>query len=239
MAQIPWSEIRGEGRATGAPRRYGSANVKFFNAYPENVNKSLEAGRPIFDTIPSISIQFPGMDETVRKIERRDQEDYPELYKNFIDGSSSVTSGTPLIEWSLMPGSTLREFQHQGFNTVEQLAEANDDVKRRMGPQGHFVKKAKDWLAAANTPQNLVVGLREALERERLRTQRLEDQLELLLQRVDANEGGSLSSRRAVREEYREVEDVRASAIGRSMDDWAQPEVAKPRRGRPPRIATE
>lgn len=215
MAHIPWEQIMyGE---QPQKKRFAGANVRFFNAYQENRIKSQEAGRPIFDEIPSISIQFPGMDETVRKIEPRDIEEYPELYKAFKSGSEPVQDGTPLQEWTLLPGTAMRELQYLGFKTVEQLAEANDDVKRRMGPLVQYVKRAKDWIEAANTPQNEIVALRESLEKERTRTLRLEEQLALLMQRIDATEGNDFFTKRVVA-----VPDVDHEMIGE-----------QPKRGRP------
>lgn len=215
MAHIPWDQIMYGSQNSEKP--FKGANVKFFNAYQENRVKSHEAGRPIYDEIPSISIQYPGMDETVRRIEPRDIEAYPELYKAFKNGSEPVQDGTPLQEWTLLPGSAMRELQYFGFKTVEQLAEANDDVKRRMGPLVQFVKRAKDWIEAANTPQNEIVALRESLEKERSRTQRLEEQLDILMQRIDATEGNDFYTKRVVA-----VSDADQEVIGE-----------QPKRGRP------
>lgn len=194
MAQINWNEIM-----NGVPankRRYSGANVRFFNAYNENKQKSIDAGRAVFDEIPSISIQWPGGDETVRRIEPQDIQEYPEKYAAFMAGNSPIESGTPLAEWPPMNGSAMRELQHLGFKTVEQLAAANDDVKRRLGPLTQFVKKAKDWLDAANSSQFEVTTLKQQLEREKYRTQKLEEQMELLMQRIEGNEGTDLRPRR-------------------------------------------
>jgi len=87
MATIDWNSIMG----VGAPKkRYSGANVKFFNAYNENREKSAQAGRPIFDEIPSISIQWPGGDETVRRIEPQDIAEYPASYAAFQAGNTPV-----------------------------------------------------------------------------------------------------------------------------------------------------
>jgi len=196
MAHIPWEQIMHGSQQNDKP--FKGANVKFFNAYQENRLKSQDAGRPIYDEIPSISIQYPGMDETVRRIEPRDIEAYPELYKAFRSGSEPVQDGTPLQEWTLLPGTAMRELQYLGFKTVEQLAEANDDVKRRMGPLVQFVKRAKDWIEAANTPQNEIVAMRESLEKERARTFKLEEQLAILMQRIDSTEGNDFYTKRVV-----------------------------------------
>ena len=215
-------------------KRFHGANVRFFNAYNENKEKSLQAGRAIFDEIPSISIQYPGGDETVRKIEPQDVADYPELYAAFKAGSEAVTSGTPLTEWTLMNGSTLRELQHLGFRTVEQLADASDEVKRKLGPTGKFVKMAKDWLEAANSSQFAVVALKQQLEREQKRTAKLEEQVELLLQRVEGNEGTDLRPRR--KEVIRSIEVVDELLEEGSQDEVSEEVEAPKRRGRPRKV---
>lgn len=214
----------------GAPKkRYSGANVKFLKTYNENKQKSLESGRPIFDEIISFSIQWPGCDETVRRVEPQDIAEYPDKWAAFQAGNQTIESGTPLAEWPPLPGSTLRELQSIGFQTVEQLADANDDIKRRLGPTGRFVKMAKDWLEASTSTPAQVTALKQQLERELRRTAKLEHQVELLMQRVEGNEGTDLRSKRVdFAQEVDEVDEVEV-----------EPEVegeAPRRRGRPRKV---
>ena len=152
MAQIDWQSIMSGN--SQPKKRYSGANVKFFYSYNENREKSLKEGRPIFDEIPSISIQWPGMDETVRRIEPQDIQEYPDKYAAFKAGSEPVTDGTPLAEWAMMSGSAMRELQYLGFKTVEQLANASDEAKRKLGTLAKFAKLAQEWLAAAKSAAN-------------------------------------------------------------------------------------
>ena len=224
MAQIDWQSIMSGN--SQPKKRYSGANIKFFYAYNENREKTLKEGRPIFDEIPSISIQWPGQDETVRRIEPQDMHDYPELYARFKAGSEPVTEGTPLAEWAMMSGSAMRELQYLGFKTVEQLAVATDDVKRKLGPLSKFVKLAKDWLEAANSTQNDVAKMKQQLEKAEARAAALEHKLELFMQRVEANEGTDLRpQRKAFAEE----------AMDDGFDDEESDEPAK-RRGRPRKV---
>lgn len=222
MPQIDWNSL-----IHGGPpkKRYSGANVKFFNSYTENKQKSLEAGRPIFDEIPSISIQWPGGDETVRRIEPQDIAEYPEKYAAYKAGEDTVDSGTPLGEWPPLPGSTLKELQAIGFKTVEQLAAATDDVKRRLGPAGRFVSMAKDWLEASNSTQAQVTTLKAQLDREQRRTAKLEEQVELLMLRIEGNEGTRLRVSQPVVEEFEADEE----------DDVVDEEAPR-RRGRPRKV---
>ena len=225
MAQIDWQSIM---TGNSQPKkRYSGANIKFFYSYNENREKSLKEGRPIFDEIPSISIQWPGQDETVRRIEPQDMQEYPELYARFKAGSEPVLEGTPLAEWPMMSGSAMRELQYLGFKTVEQLSVATDDVKRKLGPLSKFCKLAKEWLDAANSDQNSVVKLKQMLELETKKREHLEHKLELLMQRVEANEGTDLRpARRAMIEEDELIEEG-------SQDDFEEPVK---RRGRPRKV---
>jgi len=224
MAQVDWQSIMSGN--SQPKKRYSGANVKFFYSYNENREKSLKEGRPIFDEIPSISIQWPGQDETVRRIEPQDMQEYPELYARFKAGSEPVLEGTPLAEWPMMSGSAMRELQYLGFKTVEQLSAATDEVKRKLGPLSKFCKLAKEWLEAANSDQNSVVKLKQQLEAETKKRENLEHKLELLMQRVEANEGTDLrGTRRAMVEEA--VEDDL---------DLDEPTEEPKRRGRPRKV---
>jgi hypothetical protein len=187
MAQVDWNSIMNGGAP--ARNKWSGCNVKMFMVCRKNEQKSAEAGRDIFDEIPSISFRWPGQDETVRALEPQDKMEHPMLWEAFQAGTKEVQSGMPLKEWPKITASAIHELAYLGFRTVEQLAEANDEVKRRMGPLGRFVKEAKEWLDAANSPQSQVVSLRETLEREKVRADRLENQIELLMQRIEGNEG--------------------------------------------------
>jgi hypothetical protein len=235
MAQIDWNAVMNPGAAQ-QKRRHSGANVKFFFAYNENREKTLKEGRPIFDEIPSISIRYPGQDETVRKIEPHDMAEYPEQYAAFMAGNEPVISGTPLAEWTPLNGSAMRELQYMGFKTVEQLAQASDDVKRKMGPLSRFVKMAVDWLAAANSTQSQVVTLREQLEREQARTGKLEEQVKLLLMRIEANEGTQmLPKQKGVIRSIEVEEDIQ---VDPPFEDEVPVVEAAParRRGRPRKV---
>lgn len=187
MAQIDWEQIM-NGRQQNRSR-WSGANVKFLNVVRKNDQKSNEAGRDIYDEVPSISIQWPGGDETVRAIEEKDKHEFPELWAAFTAGMGEVQSGMPLKEWTRMTASAVHELAYLGFRTVEQLAEANDDVRRRMGPLSKYIKEAQEWIEAASTEQAQVVAMQQQLDRERLRADKLEQQVELLMQRIEATEG--------------------------------------------------
>ena len=221
MARVDWEAVMNGGNSNKHP--YAGANVRFFNAYLENAEKSLKEGRPIFDEIPSISIRWPGQDETVTRIEPHHIAMFQEKYQQFKAGNEPVTEGTPIAEWPLMSGTAMRELQYMGFRTVEQLAAANDEVKRKLGPLAKFIKLASDWLDAANSTQNDVVKLKAQLDKANGQIASLTHKLELFMQRVEANEGTKFDKASYSRPEP-EVD----------LDDEIEEEQVAPRpRGRP------
>jgi hemolysin activation/secretion protein len=122
-----------------------------------------------------------------------------------------------------MNGSAMRELQYLGFKTVEQVANASDEAKRKLGTLSKFIKLAQEWLAAANSTQNEVVKLKNQLEQEQIRTAKLENKVELLLQRISANEGTDLRDERKGVIQSIEIED--------------EPDLDAPRpRGRPRKV---
>lgn len=190
MAEVKLSDIQDRAR----PKRlYEGAHVEFEYDHPKNEAKSLEAGRTICDTVEVVKIQFPGQDLTVVRVEKRHIEAYPEAYAAFKRGEEQPADGTPLKLWAQMDGATFKELAYLGFVTVEQLATASDEAKRKMGPLQQWVKKAKAFIESAKAPQNQVATLKEQLEREKKRGDKLEEQIGLLHQRILATEGTDLS----------------------------------------------
>lgn len=188
MSTLDWANILAGGQRPTGPRPI----VKFFMALNENRDKSLAAGRPIYDEIPTISLRFPGGDETCRKIEPQDIQAYPEAYKAFQAGTEVPESGTPLAEWPPLTVSAVKELAHLGFRTVEQLAEAPDAVKPRLGTLGRFIKMAKDYLEAAKDPQLEAARVNSLLEVAEAKNAKLQEQIGLLISRIEALEGSKL-----------------------------------------------
>ena len=125
-----------------------------------------------------------------------------------------------------MTASAMRELHYLGFRTVEQLATANDEIKRKIGPLSKFIKLAADWLEAAKSSQHDVVTLKQQLENESNRRKMLEEKVELLLQRIEANEGTDL---RGMRKEV-----IQSAPVVDDLD--VADDVAPARRGRPRKV---
>jgi hypothetical protein len=89
---------------------------------------------------------------------------------------------------------------------------------------------AKDWMDSAKSSQADVVALKEELDNEKRRTEKLREQVELLLQRVEANEGTDLRSHRKEVIQSSEVDPVEELDPG-----FDEVDVPK-RRGRPRKV---
>ena len=131
-----------------------------------------------------------------------------------------------------MTGSAMRELQYLGFKTIEQLASASDEVKRKLGPLSKFVKLAQEWLAAAKSEQADVVKLKQLLDVETSRRKQLEHKVELLLQRIEGNEGIDL---REQRKEVIPPLEALEEGIIEAQDERSEVQEVR-RRGRPKKV---
>jgi hypothetical protein len=169
------------------------ANVRFTIEYRENPLKTAAEGIPVYDEVETIWVKFGAMDETVRAVEKSDREGiFKEQYQAWKAGVELGLKGTPIDEWSAIPGSAAREFKHVGFHTIEQLAEAPDVAKQKLGTLGRFCDVAKRWVENSQSDQSRVVALEQAVESERKRSKSLEEKLEVLIARINATEGTDL-----------------------------------------------
>jgi hypothetical protein len=196
---VNWDQIMSEQQQTNhaGGRR---PNVRFFVAYNLNSVKSANEGKPVYDEITSVSIKFAGMDETVRRVEEMDKANYPREWEAFSKGIEAIAEGTPLSEWAMIPASAAKELNHFGFFTIEQLAEAPDAAKAKIGTLAQFCVKAQKWVEAASSDQNRIVALEAAIENERNRNRRLEEKLEVLIARINATEGTNMTYEKEVEE---------------------------------------
>lgn len=137
--------------------------VEFFVKPSENIAKSREAGRPIFEDKEYIRIRMPANPKAEvvapanemhyvpwAKAQMTYSERFQANYDAFKQGQVDFIAGTPL---DLMPGITpskREELKLQHVRTVEQLAGLPTQAMRRLGMDGSgLVQMAKDFLARA------------------------------------------------------------------------------------------
>ncbi len=138
--------------------------------------KSRDAGRAIYEECDYISIHVPGDKSSVveRPVTEQDIQRFGDRYRKWKDGQSEAVVGTPLTALPGMTPSKVEEYRYFKILTVEQLAEANDNLGQKFMSFQQDKQRAKAFLqvAANNAPieaMNVELQKRDA-EIENLRT---------------------------------------------------------------------
>lgn len=181
-------------RQSGQVKRFHGANIKFEYCWIPDEKESIKEGRPIFREMLQLSVHFPGADITVREVEERDKFEYKEIYEAFLLRESEPTEGTPLSEWTLMPRGIVEELKHFLIKTVEQLATYPVKEDPRQVFITKWQKRARKYLESAKDAKNQVVALSELNEKLEAKNAKYEQQVLLLLQRIEASEGVKLTN---------------------------------------------
>lgn len=138
--------------------------------------KSRDAGRAIYEEMDYISIHVPGDKSSVieRPVTEQDIQRFGDRYRKWKDGQSEAVVGTPLTALPGMTPSKVEEYRYFKILTVEQLAEANDNLGQKFMSFQQDKQRAKAFLqvAANNAPieaMNVELQKRDA-EIENLKT---------------------------------------------------------------------
>lgn len=176
----------------GQLKSFHGGNVRFFLHTEKDELASEKAGIPKYKEIEMVGVRYPGQGEHCVTATEKHRTEYAEIYKAFKEGLEPPTEGMPLTEWPPIPRPVVEELRYFGFKTVEQLAGATDETKRRIGPLADWCKPAKKWLEAANSSQAQVAKIKALLEVEERKRKKLEDQVALLFQKIETYEGVKL-----------------------------------------------
>jgi hypothetical protein len=106
-------------------------NDKVLNAYQSEIQ-----GRPVFDTVVFVKIQFPGDTLAIndRPATNYDKVRWPRHWARFEKGmAGGSVEGTPLENWPLLRGNQVNELKAIGFHTVDQIGGASDQQLARIG----------------------------------------------------------------------------------------------------------
>jgi len=113
--------------------------VRFYYRTKENPIKSREAGRPIHEEVPYISIKVPGdkNSDVDKPVRNRDKQRFPEHWRRFeARESEKELEGTALTEWPGITRAQAEDLKYLNILTVEQLANLNDaNAQNVMGIQ--------------------------------------------------------------------------------------------------------
>lgn len=126
--------------------------VRFYLREKRNEQKSLEAGRPIYEMVEYVEIHSAGdhgniVDRPVRHFPLGwDRYFWPQKYAAFKAGQSQDTVGTPLGYIGLNPGR-IAELSHFKIRSVEDLAAVSDGNIQGLGMGARNEReKARDYL---------------------------------------------------------------------------------------------
>lgn len=124
--------------------------VRFFEDILPDEEASKVKARPIFRDVTMVTIMVPGNRRTIITREAR-QEDMARFAKQFDHYKRGETGipGTPIKEWGMCARSFAEELKYQGFHTVEQLANAQEQAFQKLPGLRELSDRAKAYLAAA------------------------------------------------------------------------------------------
>jgi hypothetical protein len=159
--------------------RYAADNklyVEFSRKPRLHPAKSREAGRAIYEEADYVRIHVPGDKSSVieRPITEMDVQRFADRYKKWQAGQAEAVVGTPLTALPGMSPAKVEEYKYFKLVTVEQLAEANDNLGQKFMSFQQDKARAKAFMevAANNAPiekMNEELGKRDA-EIENLKT---------------------------------------------------------------------
>ena len=150
--------------------------VEFFRKPILQPGKSREAGRAVYEEIDYVRIHVPGDKSSVieRPLSEQDVFRFQDRYNKWKAGQAEAVTGTPLSALPGMNASKVEEYKFFKIITVEQLAEANDNLGSKFMSFQQDKQRAKAFMevAANNAPiekMNAELQKRDA-EIENLRT---------------------------------------------------------------------
>ena len=150
--------------------------VEFFRKPVMQPGKSREAGRAVYEEVDYVRIHVPGDKSSVieRPLSEQDVFRFQDRYNKWKAGQAEAVTGTPLSALPGMNASKVEEYKYFKIITVEQLAEANDNLGGKFMSFQQDKQRAKAFMevAANNAPiekMNAELAKRDA-ELEELRS---------------------------------------------------------------------
>jgi len=150
--------------------------VEFYRKPVLQPGKSREAGRAVYEEIDYVRIHVPGDKSSVieRPVTQQDVFRFQDRYNKWKAGQEEAVTGTPLSALPGMTASKVEEYKFFKLVTVEQLAEANDNLGAKFMSFHQDKQRAKAFIEVAknNAPiekMNEELQKRDA-EIENLRT---------------------------------------------------------------------
>lgn len=122
--------------------------VRFYMHYIEDPAETEKQGRPIYKDCEFIRIMTPGDRNNVidRPIRPEDKSRFARQYAHYKETGGQAVIGTVLEEWPLATRAMTENLKSLGFHTVEQLAEARDDIVLNNPGMMQLRDRAKHYL---------------------------------------------------------------------------------------------
>lgn len=123
--------------------------VRFFVKAKQDMEKTAEAGRPIFKEVEYIHAIIPGdrNQAIVRPIAVGDKERFGAQYEHWKrTNSNDLVTGTPLEAWNVLSLTQIEEYRYFGVRTIEHMADLRDDIATKITGAVQLKQKAKAFL---------------------------------------------------------------------------------------------
>ncbi len=166
--------------------------VEFFRKPVLQPGKSREAGRAVYEEVDYVRIHVPGDKSSVieRPLSQQDVFRFQDRYNKWKAGQEEAVTGTPLSALPGMNASKVEEYKFFKIITVEQLADANDNLGGKFMSFQSDKQRAKAFMevAANNAP----------IEKMNAELQKRDEQIENLKTMVEALQASSKANKRNV-----------------------------------------
>jgi len=177
-----------EDRFAGDAKLY----VQFFRKPVMQPGLSQQEGRAIYKETDYIRIMVPGDKLSVieRPVDSIDARRFADRYSKWKAGAGNVIEGTPLSSLPKMTPSKVEEYKFFGLHTVEQLAEANDNLGQKFFGFQEDKRSAKAFIeiAKGNAP---IEKMNEELKARDSKIEELQAQIEAITKMMSAKSGKS------------------------------------------------
>jgi hypothetical protein len=178
----------------------GKLFVEFYRKPVLQPGKSRDEGRAVYEEVDYIRIYVPGDKSSVieRPVNVMDAERFADRYKKWQAGQEEAVIGTPLSALPGMSPAKVEEYKFFKIVTVEQLAEANDNLGQKFMSYHADKNRAKNFIEVAknNAP----------VEQMRTELEKRDAEIENLRSMVEALQANVATKKRAVAAEPQTAE---------------------------------
>ena len=161
--------------------------VQFFRKPMLQPGLSEQEGRAIYKEVDFIRIMVPGDKLSIveRPVDSIDSRRFADKYEKWKAGQGNAVEGTPLSSLPKMTPSKVEEYKFFGLHTVEQLADANDNLGQKFFGFHEDKRSAKAFmeLAKGNAP---LEKMNQELKERDAKIEELAAQVDALMKMANA-----------------------------------------------------